>query len=455
MESVKKDISISKIFGGYIISFCITSILLVAVLVFATILSMKYGLVLPANTDEKYINKHIEEIRNTQRLETTLPLTTKYVLFDVRGNVLEKNMKDVDSEEIWSIYKEEKRTDGVFHYSFIKRKEGICAIAYELKPRYGIEFLNTFLPYSEYLVIVVFGILFIVQVFIYSRYFKRKMEKEMEVLKETTSNINMENLDFNIRYSNVSEINDVLKAISKMKDDLHQSLKKQWYAEELKKDQMAALAHDIKTPLTIIKGNAQLLNEFKLKDEQHDFMENILLEVENVEYYIKCLIDMTKGSNEKDLNLEEVDLKVFCDDISKKIKAIATKRKFKITMNVTADEESVNIDRDKIIRVINNIVSNAVEYTNDEGKIEVIIDSLNDNIRIIIQDDGKGFTKEELICATQQFYQGEKSRNKKNHYGMGLYIVKELINQMQGKVELKKSKELGGAMVVVYIPKKL
>lgn len=165
----------------------------------------------------------------------------------------------------------------------------------------------------------------------------------MKILKDTTENIQMENLDFKIKYSNISEINEVLTALDKMKTELSESLSKQWELEESRKDQ-------------IFKSEVKNILEF-----------------------------------------------IFADEAALK-------------------------------RAIGNVISNAVEYCPKDGEILFSIDCNDKNVQFIIEDSGRGFTKEELASATEQFFQGDKSRNSKNHYGMGLYIATDIFNLKKFKI---------------------
>ncbi|NFL83865.1 GHKL domain-containing protein, partial [Clostridium botulinum] len=99
-----------------------------------------------------------------------------------------------------------------------------------------------------------------------------------------------------------------------------------------------------------------------------------------------------------------------------------------------------------------NIITNAIDYCPVKGEILFSVDSDNEYISFAIEDNGRGFTNEELDSATEQFYQGDKSRNSKNHYGMGLYITRNIIKKHGGNLILENSKEMGGAKVVIKLP---
>jgi len=83
------------------------------------------------------------------------------------------------------------------------------------------------------------------------------------------------------------------------------------------------------------------------------------------------------------------------------------------------------------------------------------IDFEDKYIRFIIEDSGRGFTKEELKTATEQFFQGDKSRSSKSHYGMGLYIAKKFIEMHNGRIYLSNYEKLGGGKVILELPRKL
>ena len=94
------------------------------------------------------------------------------------------------------------------------------------------------------------------------------MRTQLSPLFEATRQVAEQNLDYEVGHSKIKEFEDVLCSFANMKDNLKISLEKQWNAEHLQREQIAALAHDLKTPLTVIQGNIDLINETELDDEQ-------------------------------------------------------------------------------------------------------------------------------------------------------------------------------------------
>jgi signal transduction histidine kinase len=109
-------------------------------------------------------------------------------------------------------------------------------------------------------------------------------------------------------------------------------------------------------------------------------------------------------------------------------------------------------DEELLYRAITNVIANAVEYSSKNGRLLFKVQGTEEELQCLIEDDGTGFSKEELKLATEQFYRGDKSRNSKSHYGMGLYITKSFIKLHQGDIELSNSTKMRGAQVVLKIP---
>lgn len=130
----------------------------------------------------------------------------------------------------------------------------------------------------------------------------------MELLKNTTEKIEQQDLDFVVESSKIYEINNILFSMDKMKLALKNSLEKQWMLEENRKEQISALAHDIKTPLTIIHGNTDLLIEINENPELLEYMEYISKGVTQIEKYINTLIDISKTENGYILNKEAINM---------------------------------------------------------------------------------------------------------------------------------------------------
>lgn len=451
MERVKKQKSISKIFAMYIVAFCIAAIILVLFYSALFIIGLQTGYILPANYYEQKIEKQRKTIEQTEDVKDLIPQECKYAVYDLNGNMLQGNVSESKALDMWNIVQSDSRSSGKYFYKVIQRDNGICVVEYILNASFANPILQRYVQNFEIVFYVFLFSSIAIEIIIFSKSFKRKLVKEMKILKDTTENIQMENLDFKIQYSNIIEINDILGALDKMKLELKESLAKQWNMEKTRREQIAALAHDIKTPLTIMKGNSELLGELNLKPDQAEFNNNILNEIKNMESYIKSLIEIMKSEKECIIEKRKINLIKFIDNIVEQGTLISINKQLRFKSEVKDIPECILVDEESLKRSISNVILNAVDYCPIDGEILFFVNCNDGNIEFIIEDSGRGFTKEELNCATEEFFQGDKSRASKNHYGMGLYITKKLIEKNNGSIYLDNSKKLGGAKVILKI----
>ncbi|EDS78550.1 subtilin biosynthesis sensor protein SpaK [Clostridium botulinum C str. Eklund] len=452
MERIKRQKSISKIFAIYVVLFCTVTIIVAIISLRLCIIGLNKGFILPANYYERKIENQRSEIAKAKNVKKLIPEECNYAVYDLNGKMLQGNVSQDKALDMWDLVKNNKISNEKYFYKIIQRNNGICVVEYTFNVSFANPTLRKYIRNIERVSLIVLFILFVIQIIIFSKYFKKRLQKEMKILKDTTENIQMENLEFKVKYSNIVEINDVINALDKMKTKLSDSLTNQWNMEETRKEQIGALAHDIKTPLTIIRGNSELLEELELNDEQTKFNDATLNEIKNMEFYIKSLIEITRSEKEAVIEKKQVNLVEFIDDIKNSANFISKNKNLTFKSKIKNIPEFIFVDEVALKRVINNIISNSVDYCMQNGEILLTVDSDDKNIQFTIEDSGKGFTKEEISFATDQFFQGDKSRNSKNHYGMGLYISKKIIGKHNGNITLDNSRELGGARVILNLP---
>ncbi len=150
-------------------------------------------------------------------------------------------------------------------------------------PRYKLDYLNKYFFNVNFIFIVVPIILLIITIIIATKINANKFVLSLKKLNIVTKKIKEQNLDFDVEYSNIKEIDDVISSMDDMKNELKQSLKEQWKLQKLKKEQISSIAHDTKTPITILKGNAELLNDTNLNDEQRCYLKYINSNMKTIE----------------------------------------------------------------------------------------------------------------------------------------------------------------------------
>ena len=277
MGMKKKALTLKVVFLKYLITLGLAFIAVAVLYVGILNLGIQRGAFFTANYSENLTREAKPLLAKAPEItENMIPYGCKFVVLNKKYGVIKTNLEREDlltaTEYAKGIYNENISPN---NYYLIERQDGFCVLQYYIKLSYQSEFLNQHLPSAETTMIVIFAIIYFSLVFIVTTIYAKNLNKHLIPLLQATEKIKEQDLDFDIKYSGIKEFNDVLFSISDMKIELKKSLEKQWNLEQAKKEQISALAHDLKTPLTIIKGNAELLSDSTLNKEQQEYIDYI------------------------------------------------------------------------------------------------------------------------------------------------------------------------------------
>ena len=256
------------------------------------VLSPMTGFTLPANYAELQLTDHTEEIKAAGTdVEALIPDGCRYGIYDAAGQFKTGTFSADAQKRAWQGYKNGSKYASMGkYYRYIKQNSGdICIVKYDLHMRYAYDKLNGIVPSLEILTPALGVVLFFLHATLLSGHFAKKLKRELRQLREVTEKIGQNDLEFETGPSQIKEIDDVMSSLSGMKEALKDSLTRQWDAQQQKKEQLAALTHDIKTPLTVIKGNAELLAETDLSAENRECTDAILANVGSMAQYLEHL----------------------------------------------------------------------------------------------------------------------------------------------------------------------
>lgn len=426
-------------------------ILLVWVLSF--IFCERLGLVLPANYEERLLEETREEIENAERVEEDLiPPGRNYGVFQEDGTYLYGNMNERLQKTVWKLYQTEEHF--VKPYMYIKsfqRKEGICIVTYLLKVQLKSDFLRTWFPNIREIALYAPVLLFFLGIWYLTRRFSRSLKGELQHLQDIAKQVEEHNLEFECPESGIREIEEVIASFLEMRDALRVSMKRQWELEEKRNRQIGALAHDLKTPLTVIRGNSQLIEEADSLNEAALYNRYLSKEVDTLENYLEILQDMLCSGDGLKIRNEIFSVHELTGEFRMRVQALAAYRNQQIEFEAENLPDFMKSDRNLLIRAWENLVLNAAEYTPEGGTIRIRLEMKEKKLLFAVEDEGPGFTGEGLIHAAEQFYQGDKSRNSKKHYGMGLYIADSFAKMQGGKLILANSERTGGGLATMVI----
>ncbi|AKA68629.1 sensor histidine kinase [Clostridium scatologenes] len=451
----KKVPTFRRIFFRYLLTLIISFIVFLVLYFGIIFLLIRFNLFLPANYSEGLAAASKSQIQSTQSVtESMIPKGCKFVVFDKSYKVIKTdlNSKDLDEAKKYVLKQGYNNRGGIKQYYSIPRKDGVCILQYYIVMRYNSDVLNDMLPNPQGMMILMLIFLSITIIFLISTLYAKNIKNQLNPLLEVVEKIKEKNLDFEIGYSKIKEFNDVLLSLSDMKEELKKSLSEKWSIEQAKREQISALAHDIKTPLAVIKGNSELLIDSSLNEDQQEYTNFIHKNANQIEKYIKLLIELSKAEKGFQIHLKKVDTKEFVNSIHEQLNTLACIKKLQVESKEEDLPNEINIDYSLMYRAIMNVISNAVDYSKEDSKIYFKIECLQDNICFTITDSGKGFSEKDIKFAITQFYTGDKSRNSKTHYGMGLYIVDSIVKKHGGELHIGNSPITGGGEVVIKVP---
>lgn len=236
------------------------------------------------------------------------------------------------------------------------------------------------------------------------------------------------------------EVNDVLAAMDAMRTSLAESLEARWAAERGQREQVASLAHDLKTPLTVLRANADFVAE-ELEDEKDADLaaaaRDIAGSVERLDGYVRLLIEASRGSG----GAERAPMRPaeLCEQVLAEAAQIARAR-------------GVTLDRTSLARAAANLVANAAEHA--RSRVAVSCDVAGGLLVIEVADDGPGFSPAALERGCERLFTDDSSRSSRDggrHYGLGLHVASEAASAHGGSVSLANSPS-GGAVATIAVP---
>lgn len=217
---------------------------------------------------------------------------------------------------------------------------------------------------------------------------------------------------------------------------------------------VANVSHELRTPLTTVKSYAETLMDMPTDTQtQNRFLGTIAAEADRMTRIVKDLLTLSKlDEGQYELRpFEQIELSEFVSQIVEKM-YFSAKEKHQTIKYVSSGTSYIMSDRDKLEQVVINIISNAIKYTPENGKIEVYSGALYQDAFIKVRDNGIGIPKENLPRIFERFYRVDKARSRETGgTGLGLAIAKQLMNQLGGNITIN-STYGEGTEVIISVP---
>lgn len=275
---------------------------------------------------------------------------------------------------------------------------------------------------------------------------------EQKVKKQLIIPVNIERRYFEVYGVPIIGTNDEWKGILLVFHDITE-LKK---LEQMRKDFVANVSHELKTPITSIKGFSETLLDGAMEDKHalNDFLSIILKESDRLQSLIQDLLDLSKIEKQGfSLSIQQLDLTDVLEDVMAIMKGKAAEKE--IIFKYQRDEKPVYIEGDvhRLKQVFINIISNAISYTPNQGVIYISAAKTSSTVLTEIRDTGIGIEASEIPRIFERFYRVDKARSRNSGgTGLGLAIVKHLVEAHKGSISVKS--EVGkGTSFIIELPK--
>ena len=274
-------------------------------------------------------------------------------------------------------------------------------------------------------------------------YYRKKLRNPITQLQNGVERIQEDNLDFHIEYDGDDELGQLCCSMEKMRRELRQKHKALWESLEQRKLLNASVSHDLRTPITVLKGYLDYLEKNIPQDK---LTEDMLLDtvssmqgaVNRLELYVESVRDIEKIEN-IEIEKRSENVKLLLNELRSNVRQLTGDKEIIISNDITVDK--IQIDKGVFFRILENLLQNALRYA--EKQVSINLSHKKDFLILTVKDDGKGFSAADLEKATTVFYSNDKE---KQHFGIGLSVCKILCEKHGGLLYVGNQKEKGACV---------
>jgi len=258
--------------------------------------------------------------------------------------------------------------------------------------------------------------------FIMAMIFSRRISNPISQITKTAKKFGQGDMDVVFKGADYKEASDLANTLNNAKDEISK-------VTNLRKDLIANVSHDLKTPLTMIKAYAEMIRDLSGDNpkKRAEHIDVIIEESDRLTALVNNLLELSKlESGNAELNVSEFSVHSFLDDIMKRYTLLVERDGYNIEF-IKSEDRLIKADYDKMSQVLYNFVNNAVNYSGDSKDIQVRQINKGSNVRIEIVDHGVGISKDMLPVIFDRYYRGNKTQREVVGSGIGLSIVKGIL----------------------------
>lgn len=298
------------------------------------------------------------------------------------------------------------------------------------------------------------GLIFAILIIVYLVIKLYHINEQISFIRDVLEDIKTGNLNRRVLVQEKDITKQICYDINQIAMDSQSQLIRQKQSEQANKRLMTSLSHDVKTPLSSLVGYLEAVESGLVSGEEKDEYIHVAFEKsQHLKHFVENLFEWVKlDSGEQVFHFEILDLNELSRNLIADWISVLENNFFEYEIDIPEEEYLIRIDVNAYTRILNNILQNIILHSNgDKMMLRVLEDQ--QHIKIIISDNGKGITSENLPHIFERLYQCDKSRSAKGN-GLGLAITKELVNAHKGTITANSTPNKGTEFIISF-PKAL
>jgi two-component system sensor histidine kinase SaeS len=289
-------------------------------------------------------------------------------------------------------------------------------------------------------------------------FFTKPVERSIRLLAQESQEIAKGNFDGTLPVEGPSEIQELTQRFNQMSQQLNEAFHHIKQAEISRKELVANISHDLRTPMSSIKAFVSAIQDGVVEDEKtfKQYLKTIVLETERLDQLIQQLFQLSLlDSGAIQLKKEEINIDQLLLSVFEHEQIHLQKKKIQLNIELPNQIPKIAVDKNYFEKVLYNLLDNAIRFSPEKGIIEIKVEPIiNNDLLISIKDYGDGIAEEDIPHIFERMYRVEKSRNQKyGGAGLGLAIAKTIVEMHGGKI-MAESEVMKGSKFSIILPVK-
>jgi signal transduction histidine kinase len=314
---------------------------------------------------------------------------------------------------------------------------GIAIHTSKIKAVSGDSYIKRYITlYLGFMILIVVAAVVLMNMIV-SWWIARNILKPLKKIKVGSEMIRDGNLDFELTYNRKDEMGEAISNFDEMRSYLKDSVEERLRYEKYRKELINGISHDLRTPLTSIKGYVEGLRDgiATTPEKKLQYYEAIEKSVVSLEHLVDDLTSFSRvDMGGRAFETEKVELGAYFEDVVEEMTAEYSRDGLSISLEAAAEPVFADINRREMMRICHNLIGNTLKYrTADHSQVVIALKKYRDLVEIKISDDGPGVRAEELERIFECFYRSDESRTSpQNGSGIGLAVVRQITEGFGG-----------------------